>query len=684
MMRKMAQKTLGALLLLWLVMAAAPLIAAAPPVTIEDDAGQNLIFTAPPQRVVSLVPSATEIIEAIGAAANVAGLTYHDTNLPGLAGKPVVGGAFTPHFDRVAAQKPDLLIVAPRDLEKTRAALAERGLAQCPILVWDAGGSLAQAEAKIGWLGDIFAKQTEARKVVADNQALLETVSLKTAKLPDRLRVMRVVKSEGGLLTPGRDSFQTELILAAGGLPPDMGAGAFVPVSLEVWGKFNPQALYACGPDKKELLEFLDQPGWREAEAVKTGQIFHFPCALTCRAAAHTGYFAAWLSSMLYTDHFAQHLARPNGVLGERPLALDIPHVAQARLVESRLMDFTHRTLLIDFKRPQRVVSTVGGQRSGIKTVGNSFSPPPVWSVYHQIGFEKSHQALLSVLGLDRDASDILSTGADMNNLAVKSAGFEDLTVTALVTAGVESNALRAAKDPGAYYEKPGTINIIVLANRRLTDRAAARALITVTEAKTTALWDMDIRSAQSRRNNPATGTGTDDIIVVQGDEGAPMDYSGGHAKLGQLISETVHAGVQEAILKQNGKLPQRSLFERLAERGLSPYSLKGGVDPCQGNTSPCQRGKRPPESCQYGFEKLHLTPRYAGFVEAALAVSDASLMGQAGDLAAFETLALAVAGEIAGRPVEGIEDITGPMDLPEPLRTALNALGTGLKHLGE
>ncbi|MBR9986561.1 MAG: adenosylcobinamide amidohydrolase, partial [Desulfosarcina sp.] len=72
------------------------------------------------------------------------------------------------------------------------------------------------------------------------------------------------------------------------------------------------------------------------------------------------------------------------------------------------------------------------------------------------------------------------------------------------------------------------TINIIVLANMRLTPRAMNRAIISATEAKTAALQDLDIRSSYTPMTNPATGTGTDNIIVVQGD-GTRIDNAGGH-----------------------------------------------------------------------------------------------------------------------------------------------------------
>ncbi|MCL2029507.1 MAG: adenosylcobinamide amidohydrolase [Deltaproteobacteria bacterium] len=666
-MKKM--KILGALLFL---LAAAPfLMAAAPPMSITDDAGQKLELKTPPARVVSLSPSATEVLAALGAADNLAVRTYHDTHLPALAAKPVIGGAFTPQWDLIAEAGPDLVIVPPRLAGEARARLPGT-----PLLVWDDEAGLKEADLKIGWLGDIFQKPAEAEKIRANNRELMELTAQKTAGIPEgkRLRVMRLLQAEKGLLTPGENSFETELIAAAGGIAPKMGKagpGAFVPVSLEDWKKFGPQAVYACGPGRAELMAYLEQPGWNEAEAVKNKSVHYFPCALTSRAAAHTGHFTAWLSSVLYSGHFADKskLVRPEGLLGEKPVALDVPYVEKAAIVESRLFDFVHRTLLVSFKTPRLIVSTNAGQRR-VEAVGNSFSPTPTWSIYHQFGYAESRANLFRFLGLKADSADILSTGADMNNLSIATAAFKDILVTALVTAGVEGNALRTAKDAGNYYE-PGTINIIVLVSHALSPRAVTRALTTVTEAKTAALWDMDIRSVQS--DNPATGTGTDDIIVVSGDQKPELEGSGGHTKLGELIAEAVYAGVQEALLKQNGKLPTRDVLERLAERGLSPQALFSGPG-CR----LCLGGEA---DFQADFERLLLTPRYRAFLEAAFSLSDAAGMGQLSETFSFNDWSLKVAAEIAGRPVEKIEDVINGPELPEILGAALNALGTGLKH---
>lgn len=642
-------------------------------VTITDDAGQNLDFTRPPQRVVSLLPSASEIIAALGAAENIVGVTYHDVDFPQLAGKPIVGGAFTPRFDIINALKPDLLIVAPRDFAKAQAG---RGDSPYAILVFDDGASLGEAEERIRLLGQVFQQMVAAEQVIAESHELMLTVAAKVNLIPqnERLKVMRLLLTDNGLLTPGFDSFQTEMIEAAGGITGDFGNGAFVPVALEQWREFNPDVVFGCGDKYAELIAYLQQEGWRDAPAVENNRIHNFPCALTCRAAAHTGYFTAWLASMIYTDHFCDDtkLAYKEEVLGERALDLDVAYVENARIVESRIMDFIHRTLLIDFSAPQTIVSTTAGQRANINTIGNSFLPVPMWSVNHKIGGQRSVARVFKILNLDRNNAELLFTGADMNNLAVKTATYQDITVTALVTAGVEGNAVHTAKDEGRWYETPGTINIIVMTNCKLTPGAASRALITITEAKTTALWDMDIRSVQTPLTNPATGTGTDDIIVVCGNEGMEITSTSQHSKMGQLISEAVYATVQEALLKQNGKLPQRNVFERLSERGLSPHGLMGGSDcPCQDN----------PGVFQAELEALLLEPQYASFVETAFSLNDARIMGHVQDISGFEAWCLVIASEIAGKPVLKIENIIGRDDLPPELAWALNALGTGAKY---
>ena len=105
-------------------------------------------------------------------------------------------------------------------------------------------------------------------------------------------------------------------------------------------------------------------------------------------------------------------------------------------------------------------------------------------------------------LGTSADRIAEIGTAADMDNLAVAVRTFGPITVGVLATAGAKTNALRAGVDEGTFVEgtePEGTVNIIVLTNARLTDGAMARAIVTVTEAKTAAFEDLRVPSSYTK-----------------------------------------------------------------------------------------------------------------------------------------------------------------------------------------
>jgi iron complex transport system substrate-binding protein len=242
------------------------------------------------------------------------------------------------------------------------------------------------------------------------------------------------------------------------------------------------------------------------------------------------------------------------------------------------------------------------------------------------------------------------------------------MTVVALATAGVRSNAVRMSRDVGKFYE-PGTINMIFLTNMRLSERAMTRAIISATEGKTAALQDLDIRSSYQPLTAAATGTGTDNIIVVAGD-GPIVDKAGGHCKMGELIARSAYAAVREAIFKQNGIVGRRNIFQRLFDRHLSVSQLVADSDcDCQGEKN-AFAGR---------VEQALLDPKYAGFLEAAMALSDGADRKTVNDFHLYEHWCLEVAGRIAGRKVDRLSDHFPGDEIPPPLAMALNAIFTGV-----
>lgn len=636
-------------------------------VTFTDFAGQQHQLAAPPQRVVSLVPEVTDAIYALGAGSAVKGHTMFTRTPAGEPPAALVGGFFSPSEEAILRLKPQVVFTSrvQAKLEKDLAAKGVTVVRLHPL-------SLADLYKRMQILGMIFDRPAQAARLNDKVRADFDLAAKKVARLPQgaKRRVMRLmgVDPKGGFIyTPGDDSFQNELIAAAGAIPSKLGAkGGSVKMSLAQWRAFNPQVVYACG-DAASARKFLEREGWNQVEAVKNHRVIALPCDLTCRVSLDSGLFVQWLAAKVYGDYFAQkkYQLYPPEVLERRPVKIDLPYVSKAEVDEVRIQDFTHRTLLIDFKQPMMVISTLEGQREGVRRVGNHYMPPPAWGLGHGGGLAELRARVVEALRIDPKTSALLFTGADMNYLSVQRRTGDGLEVYALVTAGAMHNALRIAVEGGAFLE-PGTINILVLTNRALTPRALARALVTITEAKTAALQDLDLRSSEHPLPFQATGTGTDNIIVVQG-VGPRAELTGGHSRLGALIAQAVYAGVQDALARQNRLHQKRPVLLRLRERGVSLYTLAGS------KATSC------PTVSLGRLEAALLDPANAALVETALALSDAQARGQVSSLEPFRRMCQEQARRIAGHhPLAPAYKLKG-QPLPEPLALALGAIMQGL-----
>jgi iron complex transport system substrate-binding protein len=639
------------------------------PIEIKDGNSNKIIFNQKPRKIVSLVPSASEILFRLGAKNLIAGVTYHDATLADAQDKEVVGGFFRPSLEKIAALKPDLLIVS--DLHKE--IIQQYRGSGCRIFIYKTD-SIAKAYENILTLGRIVDLKVEAEKIVSQTRKDLAHIQAKLDKLghSEPRRVIRLMGRDT-IMTPGNSSFQNEMIRAAGGIPPDFGKqGSIVPVTKEEWQAFNPQVIYGCTPDKEAAANFFTKPGWKDVDAVKNHQVYYFPCDLTCRASTMIGPFVSWLSSTIYTQEFAnpENDVYPPGIFRSKPLQIDLDLVASASIIYSPIYDFENKTLKVDFTSPPPIISTREVKRDNIKTVGNHFLPPPTWSPSHHHGIEHIRALVRKAINREKQDISFLITGADMDNLSVQVQEFKEMKVVALVTAGVMSNAMRMAKDEGAYYE-PGTINVIIMTNYQLSKRAMTRAIIAGTEAKTAALEDMDIRSSYTPRIHKATGTGTDNILVVQG-QGGKIENTGGHSKMGELIARAVYKGVKEAVLKQNKVIAGRNIFQRLKERQITLYQLVNDAD--------CGCLEKKKSDFSVLVEHLLLKPEFTGFMEASLAISDEYEKGLIRSLDSFDLWCRQVAENIAGEKIDTMENLVTDKSIPVVVRKALNGIMIGAR----
>jgi adenosylcobinamide hydrolase len=178
----------------------------------------------------------------------------------------------------------------------------------------------------------------------------------------------------------------------------------------------------------------------------------------------------------------------------------------------------------------------------------------------------------LTKLDIDPDKVVGIMTNADVRNVQVSDQRHQGITLSTFVTAGVEVAATAGeptiSKQDSLKIDKVGTINIILLIDGYLTESCMVDAVKTVTEAKTVALRELDIRSCFS--GDFASGTVTDSIVVACTKRGKPVKYAGTATVLGELIGKSVKESLKKALRKEQKIVANRSLTKRLEERGIS------------------------------------------------------------------------------------------------------------------
>ncbi len=636
------------------------------PVRFVDHGGEEFEFYFPPKRVVCLTPSITEIIRELGREDLVVGITYYDKMMKGDVS--MVGGFLMPSVQRIQELNPDVIFYSPLQ-EHILEEFSSSGIAAVML----APDTLEELFDTIMFLACLFENPDRGKGLVETLRGQIEHIQKKLEKFPSsRPRIIRIMGREGQrLIVPGNDSFQTLVMRLAGGEPPaELGEGSATTIDVDKWIEIDPEVIYGCDGDKKIVSELCNSEGWREVSAIREGRCFFYPCELTCRLSVRVGTFISRLASDIYVEEFSrqENWIKSPGIIGKKKIKIPLGYVKDASIITSHVFDFENKSLLIEFLSPLTVISTLEGMRNNILFVGNHYTPPQCWSITHYLGLSLSRTMVYKCLGLDDNVTSFLFTGVDMDNFVLKVITHKNLEVWVLLTAGVESNAQRMSRDRGDYWEV-GTINMIIMTNMKLSPRAMTRAIITATEAKTAALQDMDIRSSYVPLENQATGTGTDNIIVVEGMGNCLLDNAGGHSKLGELIAKGVYEATISAIGKQNLLSRERHIFARLMERNISIFSL-------------IQETSLIPSQCKNKFlhsvDEILMEDRYSSFMDICFLITDAYTHRGLPNPSFLKKWALDTARDIASCNIPSLLEFS-PLAWPLPLRFGIDALFTGV-----
>lgn len=276
MVRKTFILTLVAMLLAGCGSAIAP---GARPTTLTDGSGRTVTLDLPAQRILSLAPSDTEMLFAIGAGSQLVGRDSYSDYPPEAKAVTDIGGSVgTLNTELILSKKPDLVLASPLTPPEQIADLSKAGLR---IYVIPNPKSFDDLYANLETTGKLTGREKEASALVNSLKARVKAVTDKVANVTKRPIVYYELDGTDPTApyTSGPDTFIDLLIRTAGG--ENFGAnlkGDWVQVSVETLLIRQPDFIVlgdnTYGGVTPEQVR--TRAGWEALNAVKQGKIFTF------------------------------------------------------------------------------------------------------------------------------------------------------------------------------------------------------------------------------------------------------------------------------------------------------------------------------------------------------------------------------------------------------------------------
>ena len=232
---------------------------------LRDDRGVAVQLAAPPQRIVSLLPSLTESVCALGACARLVGVDRYSNWPASVRALPQAGGGIDPNVEAIVALRPDVVLLAgsSRGIDRLEAlglkvvVLEPKNHADVQRVLDKLGTLLGVPDAPAVW------------------HAIDAGVNAAAQSLPPGVQRTRVYfEVNNGPYAAGESSFMGETLSR-------LGAKNIVPAALGPFPKLNPEFVVRANPDlimvsERSAQGMEQRPGWAGIRAVREGRICRF------------------------------------------------------------------------------------------------------------------------------------------------------------------------------------------------------------------------------------------------------------------------------------------------------------------------------------------------------------------------------------------------------------------------
>jgi len=263
---------------------------------VRDDYNRDLSLSSVPQRIVSIAPSVTELVFAVGAGEKLVGVDS-ESNFPEQARNiQKVGTYISPSLEMIIALKPDLLLVSDLTPQQVIDNIDSRGIKVFAVAPKSIGG-VAESMRK---LGIVLGTGDEAERAADSFEQRVSAIERKAALAKEK---PRVYLEYFPYWTFGPGSFGNDLITRAGGI--NIGeklSGAYPQVGDEFVIRENPEVIIITkGKHSTTTISSVrERRGWKSIDAVKSNRIYYIDDDLVSRPGPRTADALEELYSILH------------------------------------------------------------------------------------------------------------------------------------------------------------------------------------------------------------------------------------------------------------------------------------------------------------------------------------------------------------------------------------------------
>ncbi|MCZ0754552.1 ABC transporter substrate-binding protein [Anoxybacillus sp. J5B_2022] len=275
------------------------------PVTVKDGLGEDVTIKAEPKKIVSLIPSNTEIAYALGLGDKIVGVSDFDNYPEDVKNKEKIGGMEF-NVEKIISLKPDLVLAHASSAHNSKDGLKQLKDAGITVLVVNDAKSFDDVYHSIELIGKATGTTEKANEIVDHMKTKLEEIKEKAKNVKQPVKVWVEVSPAPEIYTAGKGTFIDDMLQAI--------QAKNVAGDQEGWPMFTEEKAVALNPDviittygyyvKDAVNQVLARPAWKDVPAIKNKRVYDVNSDLVSRPGPRLVEGVEELAKVIYPDVF--------------------------------------------------------------------------------------------------------------------------------------------------------------------------------------------------------------------------------------------------------------------------------------------------------------------------------------------------------------------------------------------